>query len=584
MPPRRSSPAQPAPSLLALPPEVLLHILAAVSQADRWVQGCERCWSDRRSEPANRCTQRPPLPLPRAAALPSWAALVTLLRRLSSVALTCKQLHGLCSAPPLLSSLDVHIRGARVLPRTQRLLRFLVTRGEHVRSLRLDVAYLEELPDYNQVAGLVTACVAACAARQGQPGSGLRRLVIQPHTPLAAGCLPLLSALEELHLPGRHSTFRLHLDDSWRQLTALRSAHLSGCLVCTGDGPVLPPSLTRLCIEGDPADFGTEPEPELAANVSVRAWQGCTCSCCGQYAGPLHGKVQHNGRWAEQRSALRDRPACSICSKSTELTTPCHPSPPLPPQVLAGLPALRCFELRNSAYPDDSLAAVSRLTTLTRLVVDCVDYPPPLHALAALAGNLRALEVRSGFGSHDLLDEALQALTGLERLALNLATWEDCPPWVPPSLALLPRLHRCSLSFYDVTGAPLQASCLPPLAALPFGSLRWLALPLELAVASHSTLAQAGQLHTLCLQLSEMDSPCNAGPWSAFWQLLATHPPLRCLLYEVAENASLGPPVFQLLDALLQLQRRRPSLEVRRLAGPNLCDGAIPACWAELHA
>lgn len=155
---------------------------------------------------------------------------------------------------------------------------------------------------------------------------------------------------------------------------------------------------------------------------------------------------------------------------------------------------------------------------------------------------------------------------------------------MPPSLALLSRLQRCSLTFYDVAGAPLQASCLPPLAALPFGSLRWLALPLELAVVSHSTLAYSGQLQKLCLQLSDIDSPCNAGQWSAFWQLLATHLPLRCLLYEVAENASLGPPVFQLLDALLQLQRRRPSLEVRRLAGPDVWDGAIPACWAEMHA
>lgn len=35
MPPTRLRPAQAAPTLLALPPEVLLHILAAVPQADR---------------------------------------------------------------------------------------------------------------------------------------------------------------------------------------------------------------------------------------------------------------------------------------------------------------------------------------------------------------------------------------------------------------------------------------------------------------------------------------------------------------------------------------------------------------------
>lgn len=38
MPPTRPGPAQAAPSLLALPPEVLLHILAAVPQAYRWVR------------------------------------------------------------------------------------------------------------------------------------------------------------------------------------------------------------------------------------------------------------------------------------------------------------------------------------------------------------------------------------------------------------------------------------------------------------------------------------------------------------------------------------------------------------------
>ena len=112
----------------------------------------------------------------------------------------------------------------------------------------------------------------------------------------------------------------MRLDDSWRQLTALRSAHLSGCLVCTGDGPCLPPSLTRLCIEGDPIDFGSE--PELAANVSLCAWQGCMRSWWGQYSGTT-AAGQHNGCCAEQPSALRHCPACSICSKSTELTNSC---------------------------------------------------------------------------------------------------------------------------------------------------------------------------------------------------------------------------------------------------------------------
>jgi hypothetical protein len=94
------------------------------------------------------------------------------------------------------------------------------------------------------MAALVPACLAACAARQLQPGGGgLRQLNISPETPLASpGCMPLFTALEKLHLPGRPCTIRLHLNDSWRQLTALRSAQLSGPLVCVGDGPSCPPA------------------------------------------------------------------------------------------------------------------------------------------------------------------------------------------------------------------------------------------------------------------------------------------------------------------------------------------------------
>lgn len=142
-----------------------------------------------------------------------------------------------------------------MLPRTRALLRFLVQRGEHVRSLQLDIRGPNDWPesDRHELLGLLPACLAARAVqRPAQPGSGLSCLSISAETPLlCTSCLPPLTGMEELCLPGRDSSLKLRLGNSWRRLTALRSAHLSGQLLCTDDGPGLLPSLTRLCIEGD---------------------------------------------------------------------------------------------------------------------------------------------------------------------------------------------------------------------------------------------------------------------------------------------------------------------------------------------
>ena len=210
----------------------------------------------------------PPPPPPKSATCVPY----TLRCRLSHVALACKQLHAICTAPALLEELHVCIHGTRTLARTRGLLRFLMQHGEHVRSLQLSIPIDAGGADEGEVAALVPACLVACAARHTQPGGGLRQLSISSDTPLhSSSCLPLLTALEELSLPGRPSSFCLHLDDSWRQLTALRSAGLSGRLSCTGDGPALPPSLTRLCLEGDLGDYDDEAElPRLEAQASGR--------------------------------------------------------------------------------------------------------------------------------------------------------------------------------------------------------------------------------------------------------------------------------------------------------------------------
>ncbi len=187
------------------------------------------------------------------------------------MALACRQLHAACLAPALISELDVQIQGPRCVQRTQALLRFLMQHGQHAHSLRLHISLPEDsLEEHDDVASLVAACLTACAARQAQPGGGLRQLSITPDTPLrSTGCLPLLTALQQLSLEGRSSNLQLRLDGSWRQLTALQEAHLSGHPVCDGDGPCLPPSLTRLCIEGD-LDWADDEDdkPPLDGRVS----------------------------------------------------------------------------------------------------------------------------------------------------------------------------------------------------------------------------------------------------------------------------------------------------------------------------
>ena len=198
-----------------------------------------------------------------------------LLCRLSRAALDCKQLWALCTAPALLSELHVCIQGQHAVAHTQALLWFLVRHGGHVRSLQLDISppeYDDEDEDqmeYDETAGLVSACLGACAARQADGSSGLRRISISADTPLfGMGCLALLTSLEELSLPGGDRSRLLRLGGAWRQFTSLRSAHLSGRLCCAGSGPALPPSLMRLCIQGDWGEEDCQLH-ELDARVSL---------------------------------------------------------------------------------------------------------------------------------------------------------------------------------------------------------------------------------------------------------------------------------------------------------------------------
>lgn len=97
-------------------------------------------------------------------------------------------------------------------------------------------------------------------------------------------------------------------------------------------------------------------------------------------------------------------------------------------------------------------------------------------------------------------------------------------------------------------------------------------------------LAQASNLHTICVIVPYADDAFDETHWTAFWKFLAGHPPLRCLLYEVPAEDEPGPDIYMLLDALLLLKSQRPALEMRRLTAPGGRMVHPPACWAELRA
>ena len=233
--------------------------------------------------------------------------------------------------------------------------------------------------------------------------------------------------------------------------------------------------------------------------------------------------------------------------------------------MLAGLPVLRCLEVMDSSYTGASLAAVSGLTALTRLVLHHVDHFPPSEALAALAGTLRVLQVHSVVEDSAVLNSTVQALPGLETLALDLGYNPVTEVDLQPATMQLPRLRCLCLSAYSyATGSPGCGNLLTNLPAGPYmSSIQRLALPLPLAVSAHAELGQAPQLHTLCLQLPDSGQDYPRDNWQGFWQFVTSNPPLRCLLYEV--HSFTFPCNVCLLDALLLLCKQRPALEVRRL-------------------
>ncbi len=236
----------------------------------------------------------------------------------------------------------------------------------------------------------------------------------------------------------------------------------------------------------------------------------------------------------------------------------------------------------DSSYTGASLAAVSGLTALTRLVLHRVDICPPTYALAKLAGTLRVLQVHSVVEDSVVLNSTVQALPGLETRALDLGYNQMIEIELEAAAMQLPHLRcLCISAYHSMSGRPGTGDLPRNLPAGPYlSSLQRLALPMPLAVAAHALLAQAPQLHTLCLQLPDSGQDYPRDNWQGFWQFVTSNPPLRRLLYEV--HSFTFPCNVCLLDALLLLSKQRPALEVRRLEMAVDRVHNPPTCWSEL--
>lgn len=198
------------PSLLSLPDALLVECLRHVPQDQRCVSigppvGLAPILSNSICRhPAARRAARPPSP-PLLVCIEHTCAVLFFSCRLQDVALVNKRLSGLCLAPQLLQTLQVAITsgdGPAVVQRTQSLLELLTAHGGHVRHLDLDVQLPEVATDeeHNEVAALVTACLAACAAAGGGPET----LLFSADTPLASTApLAGLTRLQKLEGLGK---------------------------------------------------------------------------------------------------------------------------------------------------------------------------------------------------------------------------------------------------------------------------------------------------------------------------------------------------------------------------------------------
>lgn len=245
------------------------------------------------------------------------------------------------------------------------------------------------------------------------------------------------------------------------------------------------------------------------------------------------------------------------------------------PQVLQ-LSRLTSLIIAHSGYTPAGFNALANLASLRRLRIINCHAPARLPALT----GLEHLFLDTHSGDIDLsgqLEDAFAQLRSLTSLVLRVLSH-----WVPVALGSLSRLQRLSFSMWHAD--ELNYAGLP--AGPWLASIRWLGLPWP--VLEHSAaavVANAPNLEFLCSNTLPETPLVNDHYWCRFWRFLTTHPPLRCFAVEMGPVGGLGQatvlPSFELMRALLQLQRTHPALCLRCVAGVDfqheLCESeSIP--------
>jgi hypothetical protein len=223
--------------------------------------------------------------------------------------------------------------------------------------------------------------------------------------------------------------------------------------------------------------------------------------------------------------------------------------------LLTNLQALGFYHSTNPRESWNALSALSSLQTLS--IYQSEELPACLPTLTQLEelnvynyGDLSADDAA-------ILGAALGQLHQLTCLGLGSTSLTT----VPPTILEMKRLQRFLL--WNGFGRPLGAG-------LPLGpwleGLRWLGLTWLDAVSSVTALAAASQLERLVITgRPDRRADDDAGTWTAFWNFVESHPPLRCLTFHFHDD---WPGSHALFDAVLCAARRRPALLIQRTDNP----------------
>ncbi|PRW45179.1 lactation elevated 1 [Chlorella sorokiniana] len=263
------------------------------------------------------------------------------------------------------------------------------------------------------------------------------------------------------------------------------------------------------------------------------------------------------------------------------------------PAAISRLTALCELGLRGLAFPNCD--AIRLPPSLTRLQVSGEGGTDLIGGQLSRLTNLRALE---GVRCAPDCDTAWGSITGLS--CLQSLQLEECEPALPSWLPKLTQLRQLEISgdpaedeegveedfAQEAAEARLDAA-LAPLQQLTCSlGLQWQ----EVRSNLHA-LAAASQLEHLCL--TEVPHtrapPSEEALWQQWWEWAATHPPLRCLSFEI--NPAVKNALGLQMSSLVELARRRPQLRIRNTVPPasdlTWCRSSEPDsnlfyCWEEL--